>query len=263
METSNEIEKDGSMTAPAFRLIMRRGPTPGRVYDLNKSEVWIGRNLSNDITINDGEVSRRHAVLRYDAGNYVIEDLNSTNGSFVNGFRLMGPHSLVSGEKISLGENIELVFDALRPDLAATVVRPVGDLQAPSATVYPPPSPQLVPIQPMQEIPPQPLPIQPKQEIPPQPVPVQPVQVIPPQPEFIQPVEVIPLLPDEPDWDDQLSIVEEEERELVIGRSSRELWMIAGCGCLVLVAVACAATALAIEYYNLWCTLFGSWIPGC
>jgi hypothetical protein len=223
---------------------------PGRIFDLNKPEVWIGRNLTNDIAINDGEVSRRHAVLRFEAGSYVIEDLASTNGSFVNGFRLMGPHSLITGETISLGENIELLFDAQRPDLAATVVRPLTDWQAPGPSAYPPASPQ-------------PMPAQPVVVIPPQPTPAQPVVVIPPQPPPFQPMEVIPPPPVEPEWIEQLSLAEEDDQELVIGRSSRDLWMMAGCGCLVLAAVTCAAAVLAIEYYNLWCTLFGSFIPGC
>lgn len=251
------------MTLPAFRLIMRKGPMPGRIFDLNKPEVWIGRNLTNDIAINDGEVSRRHAVLRFEGGSYVIEDLASTNGSFINGFRLMGPHSLITGETIGLGENIELLFEAQRPDLAATVVRPLADLQAPGPSAYPPASPQPMPAQPLVVIPPQPMPAQPVVVIPPQPIPAQPVEVFPPQPRPFQPVEMISPPPVEPEWVEQLSLAEEDDRELVIGRSSRDLWMMAGCGCLVLAAVTCAAGVLAIEYYNLWCTLFGSFIPGC
>src|SRR3954452_14907198 len=49
-----------------FRLIVRRGPQPNQVYDLNKDIITIGRDITNDITINDPEVSRHH--LRFTRG---------------------------------------------------------------------------------------------------------------------------------------------------------------------------------------------------
>ena len=56
------------MDTPAFQLIMRQGPTPGLVYDLVKPEISIGRDITNDFVINDAEISRKHAVLRLEAG---------------------------------------------------------------------------------------------------------------------------------------------------------------------------------------------------
>jgi len=212
------------METPTFQLIMRQGTTPGLVYDLVKPEITIGRDMTNDFVINDSEVSRRHVLLRLEAGSYVIEDQGSTNGTFINGQRLMGPHSLSVGEIITLGENVRLTFDADRPDLAATMIGTAEDAYPSAPAVY---------------------------SQPPQQPPAQPVFVVPPVP-LSQPYAAPPAYPNE-----------EFIPETPAKKSNQGLWLLAGCGCLALLAVICAAAALAIDYFNLWCTLFGSIIPGC
>jgi pSer/pThr/pTyr-binding forkhead associated (FHA) protein len=74
----------------SFRLIVRRGPQPNQIYDLNKGIITLGRDITNDIVINDPEVSRHHCRLTQGGGGYTIEDLGSTNGTFINGQRLTG-----------------------------------------------------------------------------------------------------------------------------------------------------------------------------
>lgn len=109
--------------APAnFQLVMQSGPTPGKNYPLDKNEIFIGRDINNDIVISDAEISRKHSRLILGEGSYVIEDLGSTNGTFVNGQRLLGPHSLTAGELIMLGENVGLSFETIGFDVEATVV---------------------------------------------------------------------------------------------------------------------------------------------
>ncbi|MCJ7823991.1 MAG: FHA domain-containing protein, partial [Anaerolineales bacterium] len=54
-------------------------------------------------------------------GGYVLEDLGSTNATFVNGERLMAPRVLNPGDLIAFGENVTLTFDAVAPEAAATV----------------------------------------------------------------------------------------------------------------------------------------------
>ncbi|HEX2981701.1 MAG TPA: FHA domain-containing protein [Anaerolineaceae bacterium] len=128
------------MPGPNYQLTMRSGPNQGQVAPLTKNEIHVGRDLGNDIVINDAEVSRRHARLMLQTGGYIIEDLGSTNGTTVNGQRLIGPYLLRPGDVINLGENIVLEFEAGPVDPDATVATVVNQ---PPANQAPPP---LVPV---------------------------------------------------------------------------------------------------------------------
>jgi pSer/pThr/pTyr-binding forkhead associated (FHA) protein len=113
------------MVSQQYQLVMRSGPTMGKAYGLGKSEIAIGRDPSNDIVINEAEVSRKHARLLFQDELYVLEDLGSTNGTFVNGQRLESPQELEPGDMILLGENISITFELLQPDEDGTIaVRP-------------------------------------------------------------------------------------------------------------------------------------------
>jgi hypothetical protein len=156
------------MAPPSYQLVMRTGPTPGKSYALDKDEIRIGRDISNDVVINDAEVSRKHARMIVQASGYVLEDLGSTNGTFVDGKRLTGPHSMTSGETILLGENVSLTFQAAKYDPDATMVgsggqwtTPPTEIEYPGETYAPetPPSqpvysgqiPQYEPLEPEEE----------------------------------------------------------------------------------------------------------------
>jgi len=125
------------------QLIMRSGPTPGAAFMLEGDQITIGRDPANGITINDAEISRRHARLIFQGGKYILEDLGSTNGTFVNGQRLAGPRVLKPGEVISFGEQIVLVFETTTFDPGATVVSPraaaVPSISRPAPIPPPPP----------------------------------------------------------------------------------------------------------------------------
>lgn len=128
--------------ASQFQLIMRSGPTPGAAFTLEGDQLTIGRDSVNEIVINDAEISRRHARLTFQGGKYVLEDLGSTNGTFVNGQRLAGPRVLKPGEVVSFGEQIVMVFEANNFDAGATVVSPrAAAVPAISRPVMPPPPP--------------------------------------------------------------------------------------------------------------------------
>jgi hypothetical protein len=130
---------------PSYRLVMRSGPAAGTIFSLDKNEIFIGRDLNNDIVINDPEVSRRHARMYIQGANFVLEDLGSTNGTTVNGQRLMGPYILRPGELIIFGEHISLVFEPAQPDLDATIasvaprVMPTVQVSNPVYQAPPPP----------------------------------------------------------------------------------------------------------------------------
>jgi predicted component of type VI protein secretion system len=129
--------------ASQYQLIMRTGPTPGAAYTLEGDQLMIGRDSTNEIVINDAEVSRRHARLTFQGGKYVLEDLGSTNGTFVNGQRLAGPRVLKAGEVVSFGEQIVLVFEVVSIDPGATVASPraaaIPSISRPATMVPPPP----------------------------------------------------------------------------------------------------------------------------
>ncbi len=115
--------------SPSFRLVLKSGQTAGQEFTFDVDEIFIGRDLTNAMVVSDPEVSRRHARLYKQGVNYLIEDLGSTNGTFVNGQRLVGPYILRSGEVITFGEHTDLLFEVLTPDMEATVAafRPTED----------------------------------------------------------------------------------------------------------------------------------------
>ena len=124
-----------------YQLTMRSGPNPGTVYALDADQINIGRDSANEIAVNDAEVSRRHSRLSFQGGKYVLEDMGSTNGTFVNGQRLTGPRVLKSGEVVSLGEQIVFVYEAVESDPGATVVS-ARNMPEPRPVTSPPPPPQ-------------------------------------------------------------------------------------------------------------------------
>ncbi len=127
-----------------FQFVMRSGPTPGVVFPLEGEQLTIGRDSTNGVAINDAEVSRKHSRLMFQGGKYVIDDLGSTNGTFVNGQRLAGPVVLKAGDVVSLGEQIVLMYDAINADAGATVAvsrKAVQQAAPPVQSYVPPPAP--------------------------------------------------------------------------------------------------------------------------
>jgi predicted component of type VI protein secretion system len=92
-------------------LVMRSGPIPGSSYILDKPEVILGRELNNDLPVPDPEISRRHTRFITRADGVYIEDLGSTNGTFLNGVRIKAPTLLHSGDLITLAESTVFVFE--------------------------------------------------------------------------------------------------------------------------------------------------------
>ncbi|MFB0536434.1 MAG: FHA domain-containing protein [Anaerolineae bacterium] len=76
---------------PSVELTVRQGPQPGQRFSSNKPTIIIGREAGNDVVISDPQVSRRHASLAWDGRQFIIQDLGSANGTFVNGERLTAP----------------------------------------------------------------------------------------------------------------------------------------------------------------------------
>lgn len=126
--------------AAQYQFIMRSGPTVGKIYPLDAQEVSIGRDAVNTIAINDAEVSRRHARMEMRGSAYVIQDLGSTNGTFVNGTRITGMLVLNPGDTVAFGEGIVLAYEPVA-DMNATIL----STKAPQTIQKPAPAPMPTP----------------------------------------------------------------------------------------------------------------------
>jgi pSer/pThr/pTyr-binding forkhead associated (FHA) protein len=122
------------MSATKYILTVRTGPHEGMVFDLDKETMILGRDETNDIVLPDAEVSRKHSRLTYSPQGYVLEDLGSTNGTFVNADRLSGPHLLIPGDQIGLSQKLVISIELAEVDASATlVVKPL--VETPAAEV--------------------------------------------------------------------------------------------------------------------------------
>ncbi len=99
-----------NMAEQPARLLIQQGPEKGREYLLTDAQMSIGRSSINEIVLNDPEISRRHALFTREGNQYTIQDLGSTNGTFVNGQRCTGAVSLKDGDLIEFGDTIRTRF---------------------------------------------------------------------------------------------------------------------------------------------------------
>lgn len=93
------------------RLLVTAGPDAGLDVRLNADSIVIGRataDLSYDISLRDRRVSRPHAQLERNEESYLLTDLESTNGTYVNGRRIVGSAMLSDGDLITIGESMIL-----------------------------------------------------------------------------------------------------------------------------------------------------------
>ena len=88
-------------------------PQPGGSYPLD-AVTTLGRDVNNGIVLDDPFASAEHAVLTFRGRNWYVEDLSSTNGTFVNGIPVEGLGPLGFGDEIQVGE-IRFRLDRGRP----------------------------------------------------------------------------------------------------------------------------------------------------
>ena len=105
-----------------YKLIMTEGPTAGEIYPIEQDEVVLGRESGVDILIDSPGISRRHARIFVENDQYTLEDLGSSNGTFLNGERLRGRLVLKPGDEIRLGRTVALIYEAEQPQVDATML---------------------------------------------------------------------------------------------------------------------------------------------
>lgn len=218
--------------ATAFVLTMKAGPAPGLRIELQKRSLVLGRDPVCDIVVDDAEVSRRHARLIAQSGGYAIEDLGSTNGTFVDGDRIRTVVTLRPGASLRLGETATFIYEAAAPDRVDT-----RDFNA-----TPPSASQVVAARSLRAAPVVPAPI-----AKPTPAPA----ALPAEPVAQPPAVELPP-----------SRLRPRRKGLRLPIFSRT-WMI-GCGAIILLGL-CAGIAFFwyVDANYLWCDVFGGMISAC
>ncbi len=141
-------------------VINEKGGQPRR-QEFNKSEVTIGRVQGNDIILPKQNVSKRHSRVVVKDGKFIIVDLKSTNGTYVNGRKIASPMVIKPSDKIYIGdfilsvENIDEAIDAADSPMsapapavaaAAPISEPLPQIEPPRAKPAPPPPPRPKPV---------------------------------------------------------------------------------------------------------------------
>src|SRR5262245_37284778 len=92
---------------PSSKLISVSGPEEGTIFPLTGEEIRIGREPSNGIRIADPMLSRRHCRITREGEHFILRDLRSANGTFVNGVPIK-ERSLVNRDVIKAGDSMLL-----------------------------------------------------------------------------------------------------------------------------------------------------------
>jgi pSer/pThr/pTyr-binding forkhead associated (FHA) protein len=102
--TTDDVQAVENLPAGSAMLLVQRGPDAGARFLLDTDVVTVGRHPDSDIFLDDISVSRRHATFtRSDAG-YVVSDLGSLNGSYVNRDRIDSDVTLTGGDEVQIGK---------------------------------------------------------------------------------------------------------------------------------------------------------------
>jgi transcriptional regulator with GAF, ATPase, and Fis domain len=113
----NKAAPRGDLSVVNPRLLAISGPLRDSTFVLSGSEIPVGRDSSNSLTISDPALSRRHCIITREENGYKIRDLNSRNGTFVNGVAVQ-ESVLQHGDQISIGDSsfsLLLMDDAEEP----------------------------------------------------------------------------------------------------------------------------------------------------
>ena len=104
-ENGDENGPLDEITAEGPALVVRSGGGRAGEHFIPQAErTTIGRSPDNDIFLDDVTVSRKHAVLAQNGNQFLIEDLGSLNGTFVNRRRIESPTRLESGDEVQIGK---------------------------------------------------------------------------------------------------------------------------------------------------------------
>ncbi|MCC6126619.1 MAG: FHA domain-containing protein, partial [Pirellulales bacterium] len=108
------------------------GSDPGAFFPLERASVVLGRHPQCEIVLESASVSRQHAKIAFSEGKYFLEDLNSRNGTYLNGKLAVKPQLLKEGDEIRICD-LSFVFHAEKPEpnlTSGTLLRRSAEDQA-------------------------------------------------------------------------------------------------------------------------------------
>ena len=127
-----------------FRLTVIKGFNKGEVFPLDADELTLGRGEDNGIVIYIAEISRNHAALSKAEEGYMIKDLGSTNGTYVDKKKIGDKYLLKPGDTVMLGDAVYLKYQAdSDPEETLVAPRPDGFKEEEITAVTP--KPEVVP----------------------------------------------------------------------------------------------------------------------
>ena len=110
----------------ALQLVVVEGPDLGRSFDVRGDSV-VGRDPTASVQLNDDEVSRRHAIVTPAAGGASVEDLGSSNGTFVESERVDGMAAMAMGQHLRVGTTVLELREGQSTDEQPAVAREAQD----------------------------------------------------------------------------------------------------------------------------------------
>ena len=115
---TDDVQAVENLPAGSAMLLVQRGPDAGARFLLDTDVVTVGRHPDSDIVLDDISVSRRHATFTRGETGYVVSDLGSLNGSYVNRDRIDSDVSLTGGDEVQIGKYRLIYFAGSSKDRA-------------------------------------------------------------------------------------------------------------------------------------------------
>src|SRR5246127_2530332 len=115
-----------------FAIIISEKGGAERKESFDKSEINVGRVQGNDLMLPKGNVSKRHARLLFRDGRFIVTDLKSTNGTYVNGRKIAQATIVREGDKIYIGDFVLRIEDTAGASGSAPPAQPSSQPSAPN-----------------------------------------------------------------------------------------------------------------------------------
>jgi hypothetical protein len=100
----------GTITRESAMLVLQGGVEASQAWPLERRTITIGRSSECDVVLDDRQVSRIHARIAFREDHYEVEDLNSKNGTHLNGRDVIGAQPLHDGDEIQVALRFKLAF---------------------------------------------------------------------------------------------------------------------------------------------------------